>query len=138
MYSIGFHDIISSVTSQLPNSNEIASNIWVVFNILLEYSCRTQFESVISTLNHNYREQMSKMNKDLLDEIERLKDQTLDLTQQKNNLQMKIDQIEADLNKEKNLKISIYNELQNSIQMHEREVNMRLKFEAKLNNITGM
>jgi len=81
---------------------------------------------------------MSKMNKDLLDEIERLKDQTLDLTQQKNNLQMKIDQIEADLNKEKNLKISIYNELQNSIQMHEREVNMRLKFEAKLNNITGM
>lgn len=78
-----------------------------MFNILLEYSCRTQFESVISTLNHNYREQMSKMNKDLLDEIERLKDQTLDLTKQKNNLQMKIDQIEADLNKEKNLKISI-------------------------------
>jgi len=50
---------------------------------------------------------MSKMNKDLLDEIDRLKNQVLDLTQQKNNLQTKIDQIEADLNKEKNLKISI-------------------------------
>lgn len=47
------------------------------------------------------------MNKDLLDEIDRLKDNVLDLTHQKNNLQAKIDQIEADLNKEKNLKISI-------------------------------
>lgn len=91
----------------LPNSNEIAANIWVVFNVLLEYSCRTQFESVISTLNQNYREQMSKMNKDLLDEIDRLKGCTLELTQQRTNLQAKIDQIEADLNKEKNLKISI-------------------------------
>lgn len=81
---------------------------------------------------------MSKMNKDLLDEIDRLKHLNLDLNETKTSLQARLDNAEAELNKEKNMKISIYNELQNSIQMHEREVGMRLKFEAKLNNITGM
>lgn len=50
---------------------------------------------------------MSKMNKDLLDEIDRLKHMNSDLNETKTNLQAKLDNAEAELNKEKNMKISI-------------------------------
>jgi hypothetical protein len=50
---------------------------------------------------------MSKMNKDLLDEIDRLKDLNLDLNNIKTSLNSKLDNTEAELNKEKNMKISI-------------------------------
>jgi len=47
------------------------------------------------------------MNKDLLDEIDRLKDLNLDLNNIKTSLNSKLDNTEAELNKEKNMKISI-------------------------------
>lgn len=81
---------------------------------------------------------MDGINKNLLDEINNLKIQNNDLTQSLQNTKSQLEKIEAELNKERNLKISINNELLNSIQMHEREVNMRLKFEAKLSNLSSM
>lgn len=42
------------------------------------------------------------------------------------------------MNKEKNLKKSITDELSNIIDMHEKEVEMRLRFESKLNNLLSM
>jgi len=50
---------------------------------------------------------MSKMNKDLLEEIDTLKVQNVDSTSHKINLQAVLDQTKAELNKEYNMKISI-------------------------------
>jgi len=74
----------------------------------------------------------------LKDEINLLKNNNNDLTNSLQKTKNELEFLEAELNKEKNLKNSISNELQNSIQMHEKEVSMRLKFEAKLNNLSSM
>jgi len=58
-----------------------------------------------------------------------------------NNLQRtksELEKVEAELKKDYALKNSIVLELNNSIQMHEKEVEMRLKFESKLNNLSSI
>mmetsp|Transcript_105516 Transcript_105516/g.227433 ORF Transcript_105516/g.227433 Transcript_105516/m.227433 type:complete len:111 (+) Transcript_105516:454-786(+) len=110
----------------------------MVFNILLEYCCRTEYESITSNLSKTFKDQLDKLNKNLLDEIHGLHAQNEELTSNLQATKSALEKTEAELNKERNLKISINNELTNSIQMHEKEVSMRLKFEAKLNNLSSM
>lgn len=138
VYSVGFYEVLSEVLSHSDQRFYISSNIWIVFNILLEYCCRTEYENIITNVTKTHKDQLDKLNKNLKDEINLLKNNNNDLTNSLQKTKNELEFLEAELNKEKNLKNSISNELQNSIQMHEKEVSMRLKFEAKLNNLSSM
>lgn len=67
-----------------------------------------------------------------------LRDSNEDLLRNLQNTKSDLEKVHADLKKELAIKHSVNQELANSIQMHEKEVNMRLKFESKLNNISSM
>lgn len=50
VYSIGFYENISDLMSNCPKRDELVSKIWVVYNILLEYNCRTEYDTMLTTL----------------------------------------------------------------------------------------
>jgi len=70
-------------------------------------------------------------------EITALKHSNSFLTEQVSNKSNLLDIAEAEKKKEISLKITIHNELTNSIKLHETEVSLRIKFENKLNNVNA-
>jgi len=93
---------------------------------------------VISELTRSNKEALDKMNKHLTEEISILRSSNEELLNNLQRTKSELERVEADLKKEHALKNSIVLELDNSIQMHEKEVEMRLKFESKLNNLASI
>lgn len=138
MYSIGFYDVANEMVSHTKDKLAIMSNIWIVFNVLMEYCCRTEYETILSKLTQQYKNQMDKKCENLQLEINSIKKNREELSNDLFRTRTQLDEATCELNKEKNLRASITVELQNAVNMHEKEVEMRLKFESKLNNLASI
>lgn len=91
------------MTEHALDKNFIISNAWFVFNILLEYCCRSEYETTISTLSQTFHDQLEQVNKKLLEEIKVYKDNLEEKTKEISVIKGDLDNSEAELNKERNI-----------------------------------
>lgn len=81
---------------------------------------------------------MEQVNKKLLEEIKVYKDNLEEKTKEISSIKADLDNCEAELNKERNIYISLNKEFKSMIDNHEAEIKLRLQFESKLNNQTSI
>lgn len=80
---------------------------------------------------------LDKLEFELRKRLNVLEDSEAKLKRALSDTQSKLETCEAEKNKENQIRLSLEDELQSTVRMHEKEVNMRLKFEAKLNNLSS-
>jgi hypothetical protein len=56
VYSVGFYELIKSLLKHNLKRSGVITNIWKVFNILLEYCCRTDYKMLIAEQDKKYQE----------------------------------------------------------------------------------
>lgn len=74
VYSVGFHQLIKSCLQHTGNRYEIITAIWKVFTILLEYSCKLDYQMVVDQVAVQNEQKISQMEKDHQDEMEDMKE----------------------------------------------------------------
>jgi hypothetical protein len=50
VYSAGFFEMLKKVLDQSENNFSIITQIWKVFQVLLEYSCKTDYKIMMATI----------------------------------------------------------------------------------------
>ena len=55
VYSIGFFEMLNSLLVNTKNPFENMTNIWKVYAILLEYSCKADYKLVINQIENKYK-----------------------------------------------------------------------------------
>jgi hypothetical protein len=69
VYSVGFFEMLKKVLAQSENNFSIITQIWKVFQVLLEYSCKTDYKIMMATISEKYQENLDKLMQDNLDKI---------------------------------------------------------------------
>jgi len=105
---------------------------------LLEYNCRTEYESTITSLAKQYQEQVNIITRDMKDQITELKSEVDKLKQKLTDIEIKNRKLEMERNSERNKNQDLITDLENTMLLHEKEVVMRLKFEAKISNMQAV
>lgn len=105
---------------------------------MLEYNCRTEYESTITSLAKQYQEQVNIITRDMKDQITELKSEVDKLKQKLTDIEIKNRKLEMERNSERNKNQDLITDLENTMLLHEKEVVMRLKFEAKISNMQAV
>lgn len=121
-----------------PNREELKARVWVVYNILLEYNCRTEYESTITSLAKQYQEQVNIITKDMKDQISELNSEVDKLKHKLSEIESKNRKLEMERNSFIVKNQDLVTDLENTMLLHEKEVVMRLKFEAKISNMQAV
>lgn len=61
IYSVGFYELLKSVTSHGSWRATLLANIWKIFAILLEYACKNDYKMLISELSKESQEDIIKL-----------------------------------------------------------------------------
>lgn len=105
---------------------------------MLEYNCRTEYESTITSLAKQYQEQVNIITRDMKDQITELKSELDKLKHKLSDIETKNRKLEMERNSERNKNQDLITDLENTMLLHEKEVVMRLKFEAKISNMQAV
>jgi hypothetical protein len=135
VYSIGFYELMKRALEHTEKRYTIITALWKVFSILLEYCCKSDYRMLISEISKEHKEEMDKMEDEYqLKFQEQAKNERL-LKQNIEVLQKYNEELERDRTKERTLREKLEEEYMQNSKNHEEEVQLRLKFESKLNNM---
>ena len=135
VYSVGFHQLIKSCLQHTGNRYEIITAIWKVFAILLEYSCKSDYQMLVDQVTIQNEERMKQMEKEHRNELEDAKEDEKMMRNEMGVMQKYSSLLEKEKGDEKNIRMKLEEELLQNSKNHEEEVQLRLKFESKLNNM---
>lgn len=113
----------------------IITAIWKVFSILLEYCCHTDYNMLITKIQNEFEEEKQKLEDRYKKKFQEQADNEKDLKDQLERLQKHCEAVEKDMMNERTMRLKIEEEHNQNTKNHEEEVQLRLKFEAKLNNM---
>jgi hypothetical protein len=94
VYSTGFHQLISKLLQHTDGKYRVIKNIWRTFAVLLEYCCKTDYDSLLDDIEREYREKQEDIENSFKDEIESLKNEKVKLTQGVDEMQNYMHEIE--------------------------------------------
>ena len=135
VYSVGFHELMKTCLQHTNNRYELITSIWKVFAILLEYSWKSDYNMLIEEVNKENELKMKQMEEDFNTKIKNLKEDESNLKKEMDLMQKYSSVLERDKLTEKNMRTKLEEELLQNSKNHEEEVQLRLKFESKLNNM---
>lgn len=138
VYSVGFYDLIVRCMEHSNQNHALVSSIWKVFAILIEYCCKSDYTMLISSLAVEHKKELDRINSDFAERVDKFSN--IESTLRKN-----IDELEKDL-KEKRQKLNYVESerlrlieiVDESIKSKEKEVQLRVKFEEKINNMHAL
>ena len=67
VHSVGFYKQLKESTCNANGKEYIQSNIWRVFQILLEHACKTEYRIITRTLEEHHRGQVDELEKKILE-----------------------------------------------------------------------
>ena len=135
VYSVGFYELIKKCLQHTEKRYSIITAIWKVFSILLEYCCKTDYRMLISEISKEHKDEMEKLEKEYQAKFqeqaqnERLLKQNMEILQKFNK------ELEKERTSERQMRLKLEEEYMQNTKNHEEEVQLRLKFESKLNNM---
>eukprot|EP00347_Sterkiella_histriomuscorum_P019598 403341020 len=136
VYSVGFYALLDDCTKNLENDRIITqSKIWKVYQILLEYCCKTDYRLITQEIEKFNQQQADEAEGKFRDAIQKLEESETNLKNEVRRLQNQFDEITVEKNQERNEKSKIMKDFQNTSKKHEEEVQLRLFFESKLNSL---
>ena len=64
VYSVGFYELIKQLVAHCQKKYSIITSIWIVFSVLLEYCCQSDYRMLISEITNQHEEEIEIMQKD--------------------------------------------------------------------------
>lgn len=138
VYSIGFYEMLQRCLEHASNKYILLSSMWRVFAILLEYCCKSNYQMLISKLNEEHQEMLQSVERDFNEHIQKLTESERHLKDALDDLQKRKDELEKARDEEEFQRRKLQEEFSKKVETHEEEVQLRLKFEQKLNNMHAL
>jgi hypothetical protein len=138
VYSIGFYEMLQRCLAHAQNRYILLSNLWRVFAILLEYCCKSNYQMLISKLNEEHKDMLAAMESDFTEQLNKASESERRLKEALDEVTKKRDELERQKNEEEFMRRKIEDEFNKKVETHEEEVQLRLKFEQKLNNMHAL
>ena len=115
--------------------DSLRTNVWKVYQILLESACKTDYQMITKQLEENNVREVNALH-------EKMDDMTKHIVQQEDELQHAVkdmmarqEEIEVQKAKLEEEKMRLFNEFHNQQKKLEDEIELRLFFEQKLNSL---
>lgn len=61
VYSIGFYEMVLKTVSHSKNKYTILSSIWKVFQILLEYCCKSNYQMMVAKISTEHKTELDRI-----------------------------------------------------------------------------
>ena len=135
VYSVGFHELMKTCLKHTNNRFELITSIWKVFSILLEFCCKSDYKILVGELTIQNEQKLKQMEEEFKYKIDEMKEDELSLKSEMNVMHNYSTLLEREKLDEKNTRMKLEEELLQNSKNHEEEVQLRLKFESKLNNM---
>lgn len=135
VYSIGFYQLINKAMEHCAKKNVLTASIWKVYSILLEYCCHKDYRMVVSTLMQQHEQEVAKVEQDYRMQLELLALNEVHLVTNLEDIREQLNEAQGNLALETHRREELEDELQQRGSGHEKEVELRLKFESKLNQM---
>ena len=135
-HSVGFHQLVNELLLHVREGRELLrSNIWKVYQILLESACKTDYQLITQQLEQNnmkevnaLHEKMDGMTKHIVEQEDKLLHAQRDLRVKQNEIDLQRSTLEEE-------KMRIFGEYHKMQKKLEEEIERRLFFEQKLNTL---
>jgi hypothetical protein len=135
VYSVGFYELIKKCLQHTERKYSIITAIWKVFSILLEYCCKTDYRMLISEISKEHKEELDRLEREFQQKFNEQAENERRLKSNLEILQKYSDDLEKEKNSERQMRLKLEEEYMQNTKNHEEEVQLRLKFESKLNNM---
>ena len=135
VYSVGFYELIKNCLQHTEKKYSMITNIWKVFAILLEYCCRTDYRMLISEISKEHKTEMEKLDKEYQRKAEEQANNEKVLKENLDTQQKMCEELQREWKKEEQMRLKLEEDYTQNTKNHEEEVQLRLKFESKLNNM---
>lgn len=111
------------------------TNIWKVFAILLEYCCRTDYRMLISEISKEHKAELDALDRDYQKKSEEQANNEKVLKENLDTQHKLCEELERERMNERQMRLKLEEDYTQNTKNHEEEVQLRLKFESKLNNM---
>lgn len=135
VYSVGFYELVKKCLQHTERKYSIITSIWKVFSILLEYCCKTDYRMLISEISKEHKDEIEKLEREFQTKFNEQAENERILKENKEILQKYTEELEKEKNSERSMRLKLEEEFHQNTKNHEEEVQLRLKFESKLNNM---
>lgn len=132
VYSTGFHELLKKLLQHTEGKYMVIKSIWRTFAVLLEYCCKTDYESLLQDIDREYKEQQQKIIDEYEDEIETLKARNKQWVEKEEQIKQYVSKMEKDTFQEKRMREKAEEEFVKLKDNIEEEVSLRMKFENKV------
>lgn len=102
---------------------------------MLEYCCRTDYRMLISEISKEHKAQLEKLDKDFQKKSEEQAANEKVLKENLDTQQKLCEELQREMMNEKQMRLKLEDDYTQNTKNHEEEVQLRLKFESKLNNM---
>ena len=133
VYSTGFHQMLSIIVNKVH-----VVSIWKTFTVLLEYCCKTDYQSLLNDLERDHKEKQEETNNKYKEDIEKLVIKNKNLNEAIENMKIQMLKLEKEAFNERQSHEKADKDFNNIKDSIEKEVMLRMKFEDKLNSIHSM
>lgn len=82
VYSIGFYEMILRCVQHAKNKYSIMSSLWKVYQILLEYCCKSNYQMLIAKISNEHKTQIDNLEDEFNKEILNLNNNEKSLKEQ--------------------------------------------------------
>lgn len=135
VYSVGFYELISKVIQHSNQKYTLITRIWKVFAVILEYCCLTDYKMMITQITNEHEEMLAEKQKEFDEKCEQYVEHERYLKSNIQVLTSSNQELERDRTNERALRLKLEEEYMQNTKNHEEEVQLRLKFESKLNSM---
>ena len=135
VYSVGFFELLKKILATTQKNYQIITTIWKVFQVLLEYCCKTDYRILIAEITDKHHKETEEIERIFKAKIQEKVDTEKVLKQNMETMRDYNDQLEKDRANEKQLRLKLEEEYMQNTKNHEEEVKLRLKFEGKFNTM---
>lgn len=135
VYSLGFYQLINKTMDHIDGKYSYIAGVWKVFSILLEYCCKVDYTMMITAVQEEKRVALEQCEAQYRDQIAQLHDKTSKSQQEIDHFRQKLGLMEHELQQERHKREDMEEEVNHRGSGHEEEVELRIKFETKLNQM---
>lgn len=137
VYSVGFYELLNKCLQHTDKKYTVITALWKVFAILLEYCCRTDYRMLIQEISLEHQKEMEHQEAKYQAKFAEQANNEKIIKQNMEILQKYSETLEKERMNERQMRLKLEEEYAQNTRNHEEEVQLRLKFEKKLNEMHG-
>ena len=132
---MGFWELLRKILGSAKDNFGILTSIWKVYQVLLEYCCKTDYRILLTDLAERHNKELHDIESKYKNDIQEYINNEKILRENMSTMRDYNEQLEREKANEKQLRLKLEEENMQNTKNHEEEVKLRLKFEGKFNKM---